>query len=72
VLFLISNSVYFMIQVKCIAARVSILSPQNMESLSFADLSGVMPQCSVMELEGHDNRVSFTAWHEDRAMLATW
>ncbi|XP_021933596.1 probable E3 ubiquitin-protein ligase HERC1 isoform X3 [Zootermopsis nevadensis] len=57
--------------VKCIAARVSVLSPQILESLSFADLSGVMLQCSLMELEGHDNRVSFTAWHEDRAMLAT-
>lgn len=71
-LFLISNSVHFMMQVKCIAARVSVLSPQILESLSFADLSGVMLQCSLMELEGHDNRVSFTAWHEDRAMLATW
>jgi hypothetical protein len=58
--------------VKCIAARVSIVSPQNRESISFADLSGVMPQCSVMELEGHDNRASFAAWHEDKAMLATW
>ncbi|XP_069694063.1 probable E3 ubiquitin-protein ligase HERC1 isoform X1 [Periplaneta americana] len=57
--------------VKCIAARVSILSSQNMENVSFADLSGVMPQCSMMELEGHDNRVSFAVWHEDRAMLAT-
>jgi hypothetical protein len=71
-MYLISNSVHFMIQVKCIAARVSILSSQNLENLSFADLSGVMPQCPVMELEGHDNRVSFTAWHEDRAMLASW
>lgn len=57
--------------VKCIAARISVLSPQNLEILNFADLSGVMPQCSVMELKGHDNRTSFTSWHEDRAMLAT-
>jgi hypothetical protein len=61
-----------MIQVKCIAARVSVPSPQTLENLNFADLSGVMPQCSVMDLEGHDNRVSFTAWHEERAMLVTW
>lgn len=61
-----------MTQVKCIAARVSVVSPQNLESISFADLSGVMPQCTVVELEGHDNRASFAAWHEDRALLATW
>jgi hypothetical protein len=61
-----------MLQVKCIAARISVLSPQNLENVNFADLSGVMPQCSMMELKGHDNRTSFTAWHEDRAMLATW
>jgi len=61
-----------MIQVKCIAARVSIVSCHNLESVNFADLSGVMPQCTVVELEGHDNRASFAAWHEGRALLATW
>jgi hypothetical protein len=66
------NFILFMTQVKCIAARISIVSPQNLESVSFADLSGVMPQCTVVELEGHDNRASFAAWHEDRALLATW
>ncbi|XP_068081364.1 probable E3 ubiquitin-protein ligase HERC1 [Anabrus simplex] len=57
--------------VKCIAAKSAVLPASSLESLNFADLSGVLPVCPFVELEGHGNRVSHCAWFEDRSMLAT-
>nr|CAD7438539.1 unnamed protein product [Timema bartmani] len=57
--------------VKCIAARVTVLPEPILNRLNLADLSGTLPACKIIELEGHDNKVSLAAWNEGKGALAT-
>ncbi|XP_046401290.1 probable E3 ubiquitin-protein ligase HERC1 isoform X2 [Ischnura elegans] len=57
--------------VKCLSSTTSASHNQRSECINYADLSGVMPKSSVIELVGHDNRVSSSAWHEKKELLAT-
>lgn len=43
----------------------------NSEHMNKADLSGFMPNMDYFYLDGHDNRVSKLAWHEDNQFLAS-
>lgn len=43
----------------------------NSDQVNMADLSGFMPQTSLLHLEGHDNRVSILAWHAKSQLLAS-
>nr|CAD7425857.1 unnamed protein product [Timema monikensis] len=57
--------------VKCIAARVTVLPEPILNRLNLADLSGTLPACKIIELEGHENKVSLAAWNEGKGALAT-
>lgn len=67
----VANS-FFIYKVRYITARATVLPAQTLETINMADLSGVMGRCSETDLEGHDNRVSFSAWNKKRGLLATW
>ncbi|KAG8252878.1 putative E3 ubiquitin-protein ligase herc1 [Homalodisca vitripennis] len=44
---------------------------QKVDSLSMTDLTAVLSLSDVTVLEGHENRVTSTTWHSDRALLAS-
>lgn len=45
--------------------------PPNIDQINYADLSNSLPTCNSFTLEGHDNRVTVLAWHENHKTLAS-
>ncbi|XP_054287973.1 probable E3 ubiquitin-protein ligase HERC1 [Macrosteles quadrilineatus] len=52
--------------VKCIYS-----SERKVDSCAVTDLTGALPLTNVTVLEAHENRVTSTAWHPDRGLLAS-
>lgn len=56
---------------KSLATKVQIMTGLNLDQLNFADLSGTLPAQNLTYIDGHDNRVSTLAWHENCGLLAS-
>lgn len=56
---------------KCISSKIESSNPPPTDQINFADLSNSLPQCTSLNLEGHDNRVAVLAWHDDSKSLAS-